>query len=129
MPGQIDPNLGAEYVTSPQVSYKNVPIPAGASGISGDVDLGPYRLGGIAIPSSWITATSITFQASADGTNWYNLFDEVGTEISIGVAASRLARLSLADWLSLRWLRLRSGTSGAPVNQTNSPVLTLILVA
>lgn len=129
MPGQIDSNLGAALVTSPQVSYKEVLIPAGASGISGDVDLGPYRLGGIAIPATWVSATAITFQVSADGVTWYNLYDEVGSEVSVTVTASRVVRLTLADWLGVRYVRVRSGTSGTPVNQTNAPTIVLILVA
>lgn len=87
----------------------------GAS-LSAAVSLLSQRLVAIIMPAAW-TAAGLTFQASDDGTNYYNLHDGAGTEVSLTVAASRYVRLTPADWSRIRYLKVRSGTSGVPVNQ------------
>ena len=39
-------------------------------------------------------ATSITFQVSADGVTWQNLYTDAGTEVAATVAASRNVSLA-----------------------------------
>ena len=72
----------------------------------------------IIIPSTWVTATTMTFQASLDGSTWYELHDEYGTAVSITVSASKYIRLNPSDWWGVPFLKLRSGTSGSAVQQT-----------
>lgn len=75
----------------------------------------------IEIPAAW-TAAALTFQVSSDGVTFMDLYDDSGTEViiasaSIPTGAVRAIRLTLADWTNLLWLKLRSGTTGTPVNQ------------
>jgi hypothetical protein len=95
--------------------------------ISADIDLGLMRLGRIAMPGTWVAA-DLTFQTSHNGADWNNLYDKDGAEYTVKAAASRSMLIPLSDMLSVRYLRIRSGTSAAPVNQTASRTLTLVLV-
>lgn len=105
-------------------NQRSVTIPNGAA-ITGDIDLGSETLAGIVVPASW-TAANLTFQASADGVTYSNLFDGFGVEVTASAAASRFIALNAADFAGVRALRVRSGTSGTPVNQGADRVLTLV---
>lgn len=108
-------------------SYVNATIANGAS-LSGAVDLGTKRLARINMPSSWTTA-NLTFQVSADGTNYANLYDATGTEKTVQAAASRAIILDFSEWIGARYIKVRSGTSGTPVNQGAERILQLSTVA
>ncbi len=102
-------------------------IASGAS-LSDAVDLGQARLWAIQMPAAW-TAAVLTFQASLDGVNYFNLFDNTNVEVTWTVAASQFQyELFPAKWLAIRWLKIRSGTSGAAVNQGADRVLTVVAV-
>lgn len=109
-----------------QVVTKTATIASGAS-LSGAVDLGTGRIVGLILPAAWTTA-SITFQASADGTNFFDLYDDATQRelASSIVVASRFLALPMADWLGIRAVKLRSGSSGAPVNQGAARAITLV---
>lgn len=125
--GQIIGSSSAPATVTPgQVAAITATIASGAS-ISNDLDLGLMRLGRIAMPADW-TAANITLQVSHNGSAWNNLFDQAGSEYSIVAAAGRSNLIPLSDMLSVRYLRLRSGTSAAPVNQAAARSITLILV-
>jgi hypothetical protein len=109
-----------------QVSTLAVVIASGTS-LSGAIDLGMARLARIDMPSGW-DAASLTFQASPDGQTCNNLYDSLGVEYAVAAAASRAIIVPLVDFMGIRWLKIRSGTSGAPVNQTADRTLTLTLV-
>ncbi len=93
--------------------------------LSGAVDITGCTVAGIIMSAGWDTA-SITAQASVDGTNFYNLYDEFATEVTVSAAASRFIRLSPADWWGVRYVKLRSGTSGTAVNQTAARTLKVV---
>lgn len=103
----------------------SVAIGVGAS-LSAAVDLAGCSLVGIHMPAAW-TAAGLTFQASEDGSSFDNLYDGGGTEKSLTVAASRYVLLPPDDWVSVRYLKVRSGTSGVPVNQTGGATLILVV--
>lgn len=109
------------------ISQIACPIPAGATGLSGPIDLNDARLSIIYVPAGWVAA-NITLQSSFNGTDFFNVFNEVGTEYTITAAASRAILVPLADLLGARHIKLRSGTNAAPVNQTGAPTLSLVLV-
>lgn len=100
---------------------------AAAASLSPAIDLTTKRLAGIIIPSSW-SAANLTMQVSPDGTNWSDLYDSVGTEYTITAAASRAIIVPLHDMIGFRYIKIRSGTAGTPVNQTDARTLTLICV-
>ena len=105
-----------------------VAIPTGATGLSASVQTNGLPVVGLIIPSDWVIATAITLQGSIDGTTFYNVYDDTGTEVSITVAASRHIALNPSEFASFPYLKLRSGTAASPTDQTNSPELKLVLM-
>lgn len=80
----------------------------------------PGAIVGIVLPSVWVAA-SISGQASGDGGSTYtNAFDDSGNEITLLMVAPGYNSLLPNDFPAGVWVMLRSGTSGAPVAQTNS---------
>jgi hypothetical protein len=83
------------------------------------------------MPAAW-TAAGLTFQASLDGINYFNVFDDgttAGTfvETTWTAAASQYQIVAApAKWVGVRWLKIRSGTSGVPVNQAAERTLTIV---
>lgn len=106
---------------------QTVTIANGAS-LSDAADIEAKTLIAIDMPSSWTTA-NLTLQASIDNSTWDNVFDSTGTEVTISAAASRFILLNPADYVSVRYLKVRSGTSGTPVNQGGARTITLVVRA
>jgi len=99
---------------------------ANGTSLSGVVDL---RTVGTPVAlqtdAAWDT-NAITFQGSYDGAVYTNLRN-MGVEVSIpGVVASALEGLDLHEFLGLRYLKVRSGTAAAAVNQVGDTVITLV---
>lgn len=113
-------------VQSDQIATANAVISNGQS-LSAAVDLGQSRLARIVVPASF-EGTSLTFQVSPDGITYYNAYDNTGAEYAVPVGASRSVGLPPEDFLGVRYLKLRSGTSGAPTNVGAARTLTLALV-
>lgn len=92
------------------------------------VYLGTKTLVGIETPAEW-TAANLTLQAaSTEGGTYKNVYDKAGNEYTITAAASRAIALSEDDLYGIgRWIKVRSGTGGTPVNQAADRELTLIL--
>lgn len=107
----------------PSLASVNATIANGAS-LSGAVDIGAARrLLSITMPAAW-TAAGITLQISNDGTNYADVYDAYGTEYAMTVAASRCVLIP-ADLRRVRYLKIRSGTSGTPVNQAAERVIAI----
>ena len=99
---------------------------ADSASLSGGVDLGGRALVGIVTPAGWTTAV-MTFQVSTDNSTWLEYEDVNGTAITIpSTAASKYRAIDAADFLGVRYLKVRSGTSGSAVNQSGSDVVTLV---
>lgn len=106
---------------------KTVTIANGAS-LSDAADLKNGRLAGIVIPAAWTTA-NLTFQTSPDGVTYYDRYDNFGGEYGVVVGgASRSILVPVIDWLGVRFLKVRSGTTGSAVNQGGARILTLLVV-
>lgn len=103
-----------------------VPILNGGS-LSAAIDVGQLRAARVQIPALWTTA-NLTFQTSIDGVTYADLYDG-SLEYTITAAASREILLPIADFLGIRYLKIRSGTSGTPVNQVADRTLLLGLAA
>lgn len=107
------------------ITQTSVLIANGAS-LSGAVPVGDRVPVGIAMPAAW-DGTSLTFQVSVDGgASWCELTDSGGTAISATVAPSRYIPLDPTVWIGINMIKIRSGTSGAPTNQTADHSLTLV---
>lgn len=101
---------------------------ASGGALSGAADLGGSRLLGIQIPPAW-TAADITIAASSAAAGTYGaLRDAAGTEYTItGFAVNEVVYLDPSVVSGLRYLKIRSGAVGAPVNQLADRVLTLFV--
>lgn len=107
---------------------------ASGQSLSGELDLRTWRLVGVVLPSAW-TAADLTFQASvkatAEGGNYGEVFLDPGTgtgvALQLDAAASQATFLSVAASVGGTFIKVRSGTSGAPVVQAADRVITLIL--
>lgn len=92
------------------------------------------QLVGIGLPALW-DAAAITFQGSFGGTVFRDVWDNpLGTGVERTMvsgnnptAATRYYAFSLNDWLGINFLKVRSGTSASPVNQTADRVIRLLI--
>jgi hypothetical protein len=98
---------------------------ANGASLSSVVELGAGKLVAIQMPAAW-TAAALTFSASIDGTNYFDVYDG-STERNYSVDASRMLILQMADWIGIKFLKIRSGTSGTPVSQGADRTLTLLV--
>ena len=106
-----------------QLEEKSVTI-ASAAALSGLIDLTGWSIVSILIPS-W-TAADLTFQGSIDGSTFKNIYTKDGIELSATVVADSII-CDLLELGSIRYLKIRSGTSGTPVNQGAERVLGVLL--
>lgn len=113
--------------SAPNLRYfGSVDIANGAS-LSDALNLAGMTMVAIVIPAAW-TAANLTFQASIDGTTYYNLFDDGGNEQTVTAAASEHLFLSPLEWIGINWIKIRSGTSGAAVNQGAARTIQVVVV-
>lgn len=91
--------------------------------LSAGTDFAGNTLVSIAFPAAW-TAAVLTFQVSQDNTTWVNLYDRTG-EVSFPAAANLGFQLDPALFAGWRYIKFRSGTAAAPVNQGADRILQL----
>lgn len=118
------PGLRTEDITA-DVGYKNATIANGQS-LSGAVDLLASRPAFVITPDT-LTDGDMTFQASYDGVNFFDLYDKDG-EVKIPAAVvdvNRAISLDLSTFFSLRYLKIRTGTAAVPVVQTAQRILVI----
>jgi hypothetical protein len=98
---------------------------ANGTAISAATPLGAKTLVGLSMPAAW-TAAGLSFQVSPDGgTTWQELVDTTGAAISFTVAAATFMQVTPSSWRGVNMIKVRSGTSGSPVNQGADRTLTL----
>ncbi|MBI5942873.1 MAG: hypothetical protein HY864_00775 [Chloroflexi bacterium] len=108
--------------------YRTVTIANGASLSAELLDIDGASIVGLIMPAAW-TAANLTLQMSHDDSTYNNVYDEMGTEKTIVASASRYILLNPADFLGANSLKLRSGTSGTPVNQGADRSIIVVLYA
>jgi hypothetical protein len=113
-----------ELVTTIQVTPVSATITNGTN-LSASIDLAGKALVGIYMSAAW-TAASMTFQGSLDGVTFFDIYDSTGSERLVQPVAGKHMALSAADWIGVRYIKLRSGTSATPVAQGADRVLTLV---
>lgn len=104
----------ASTISMPQ-AVATATIANGAS-LSDAVDLQGCRAVAIRMPAAWTTAV-LTFQGSEDDSNYADVYTAGGVELQYAAAASRWIILEPQHFLGIRYLKIRSGTSGTPANQ------------
>ena len=104
----------------------DVTIASGAS-LSAAINLQGRTVTGIIMPAAWTTA-NITFQAAAaEADTFVDVYATGGSEKSVTVAASRYVAIDTTDMLGLHFIKVRSGTTGTPVNQGADRTVTLMV--
>lgn len=93
--------------------------------LSGAVDLEGVMVVGIVMPAGW-TAADLTFQFSADGTTYGNVYNEAGAEFTIDAAVDRFIQVQPEHFWGARYLKVRSGTAGSAVAQDAARTITLV---
>lgn len=121
--GIRDRLAGVLSTLRPAGASQNADI-AAAGSLSAAVDLGDQRLQRIDMPAAW-TAAALTFQASPDGVTYRNLHNAAG-EISVPADVDRSIAVDPEIFASIRYIKVRSGTAAAPINQLAARTLVLV---
>jgi hypothetical protein len=91
---------------------------------SGNLSVGGITLLGVLMPAAW-TAANLTLLASNDGTNFFPIHTDGGTELTVTAAQGQFIRLPVGLVLGAPFIRFRSGTTATPVNQAAARTLQL----
>lgn len=91
------------------VRSKSVTI-ANAATTSGAIQLDERVVCGIEFPAAFTGAT-VGFEVSADGTNYFDLYDDAGSAISVTATVSTVSRLIPADFAMAKYLKVKSASS------------------
>ena len=98
---------------------------ANGESLSGAIHVGDFSDWGIIMPDTW-TAANLTFQVcDTESGTYVDLYDSSGNEVSVTVAASR-GITGLPDITQWSWLKIRSGTAAAAVNQAAERIIRLV---
>lgn len=96
----------------------------GAS-LSAGVQVGAGRIIGIQLPT--FTSASLSFQGSADGVTYGELVDSANAAVAFPASTGgQFIQIPLGIAIP-PWIKVRSGTSGTPVNQAADRVISLVL--
>jgi len=98
---------------------------ANGTSLSPAVAIGPNVLCGIAMSAGW-DAAAMTFQVSYDGGTTFQEMQSTSAVISYTVAANQFISFDPSVWRGVTTLKVRSGTSGAAVNQTADRTINLV---
>ena len=107
-----------------QLNQLSVTIASSAS-LSDAVDLSGWSIVSIGMPTAWTSAV-LTFQGSIDGVNFKDIYTKDGSELTATVTANTIVS-DLLELGSIRYLKIRSGTSSSPVNQANERILDILI--
>lgn len=110
---------------------------ANNASLSSAVDISDYMLCGLIVPSTW-TSADLTFAAAVhpgygdaafSTYTYYPMHDATGAELTIvnGANTSRFYTLSPTAFSGVRFLKVRSGTSSAAVNQGGARTILLVI--
>lgn len=106
----------------------SVTVLNGVAGLSAEVDLRGLVVVEIVMPGTW-TAAAVSFTGSdTTGGTFTSIYDIAGNEYAISAAAalaSRRIKIPPGDLLGDCFLKVRSGLTGAAVDQTADRVLVL----
>ncbi|MCJ7751820.1 MAG: hypothetical protein MUQ65_12120 [Armatimonadetes bacterium] len=108
-----------------ETAHHTTIISAGAS-LSAAVRIpNGHELAAIIMPAVW-TAAGITFQASYRSGSYANAFDAAGDELTLVVVATHYVPMPKQSLHGAVFVKVRSGTSGVPVNQVAACTVTLL---
>ena len=84
--------------------------------LSASFNLGGRIIAGAFVPSAW-TAAVVTFQASWDNVTFSDVQTAAGAEYSLTATAGKYLAADPVMFYGVNFVKVRSGTSAAPVNQ------------
>lgn len=100
---------------------------ANGTSLSAQINLGAKTLVGIIMPAAW-TAAALTFQSSGDGGQTFQeLQDGAGAAVTVTANQATNIQLDPTKWRGANCLKVRSGTTGTPVNQGADRTLQLVV--
>ena len=111
-------------MAKPPGSVQTATISAGEK-LSTPVDVTQGRISHIIVPADWDPVTNITFEASHDGTNYFEVRDNKGQEVMLAVTPGTLMLVDTLD-LAGAHFKIRSGRhveGGIDVAQTGDRTL------
>jgi len=111
-----------------QAQNRNVQTATIANGasLSDAVYLHGEVLVGIRMCATW-DAANLTFQVSMDDVTYLNAYSQAGAEHVVTVAAvDTHIWVDPTDFAGYRWIKVRSGTAGTPVEQSTGEDARLI---
>ncbi len=74
------------------------------------VNLNGFGMVGLILPAA-LTSTTMTFTGSQDNVTFTALYNVVGTQLAITVAASRIILFSPGDFVGINFVKLVTGSS------------------
>jgi hypothetical protein len=103
--------------------WKSVVIANGAA-LSGAINIQGYDVVAIQQPAS-TEGTAFTFQGSVDGQTFADVKDSSGAEVSLTKSATAAETLLFGtkELRGLQAIKVRSGTSATPTNQTGDATI------
>jgi hypothetical protein len=103
----------------------SVTVSTEADGLSGVIDCGGATMSSIVMSTAW-TAATLTFTSAltADST-FFDVYGSTGDEITYTTTANRVITFDPAFWIGTRFLKIRSGATGAAVAQAAARTLTV----
>ena len=107
-------------------SFQQSDMIAVGTALSAGVQINNIDIVGLLMPAVW-DAAAITLQQSVDGAAWSGIYDQNGVEMTLQAAAGRYIVLPPSLLAGIGWIRIRSGTTATPVNQTANRTLSWFL--
>ena len=98
---------------------------ANAASLSDVVEVGEGVVVGFLVPT--FTAAVITFQGSDDGVTFKDLKDAAAAEVSIASSVGDVYFAAPAGLNSAAFIKVRSGTSAAPVAQGGQRLIKVVI--
>jgi hypothetical protein len=98
---------------------------ANGQSLSDAAHIGAGTLVGIQLPA--FTSAKLTFQGSADGVTYVDVVDASAAEVEYAASTGAIYIKAPADLVGVPYLKVRSGTSGSPVNQGAARTISLIV--
>lgn len=75
-------------------------------------------------PAAWTTASLTFLESESENGTYTSVYSDSAERTISAAAANRTIRVYPADYFSVKWLKIRSGTAATPVNQgQNTTVL------
>jgi hypothetical protein len=92
------------------------PVIAAGQSLSGTLDPLAKTLRGIIFPAAWSHAAPLTFQASHNGTSFFDVYRPPGPVLQLTVTPGGMIVLEMDIWQRFTF-KFRSGTPNAPAVQ------------